>query len=75
MEAATRFLSLKGQVVSDQGRSTDDIMLEGIDTTSFKQAAWYRSDLNPASEDLILNVLRGQDELDPRQLLVPSEAT
>lgn len=62
VEAATRFLSLKGQVVSDQGRSTGDIMLQGIDTTTFKQAAWYWSDLNPASEDLILNVLRGQDD-------------
>lgn len=62
IQSVTRVLNSKSQVLNAQGRSSGDVMLVGIDNQTYPQSAWYRSDLNGASEQLLMDVLKGQDD-------------
>jgi putative ABC transport system permease protein len=62
VQAVTRVLNSKAQVLNAQGRSSGDVMLAAIDNNTYPLAGWYRDDLNPFPEKLLMDVLKAQDD-------------
>ncbi len=61
---ATRMLKdSKASVVTSAGRSGGQVTMVAIDSTTYPNYGWYRSDLNaPATESDIMSALEGEDD-------------